>query len=141
MSERAHPAMVTVRGQEHNAPTMRVRPLPLALLLIAGLVSACGPKGPAAPTREQLKAKLDQEAQALKRDGEKGPDLGVKSVWTVEAVEMKEQPADKQRPWKGSVRIRIDTRSPGYNDRIVKTFDYTWDTAANQWLMEYKPSK
>jgi len=120
--------------------TMRLPPLPLALFVVAS-IAACGPKGPAAPTREQVKAKLDQEAQALKRDGEKGPDLGAKSVWTVEAVEVKEQPGDKLRPWKGSVRMRIDTKSPGYNDRLMKTFEYTWDSAANQWLMEYRPSK
>src|SRR5687767_10987084 len=109
-------------------------------LTVLPLLMACGPDTPKGPTREQVKAKLDQEAQALKRDGEKGPDLGAKSVWTVEAVEVKEQPSTPAKPWKGSVRMRIDTKSPGYkDDRLVKTFEYAWDTAANQWLMEYKP--
>ncbi len=90
-----------------------------------------------------MKALLSKEADAIKRDGEKGPDLGVKSVWNVEAVDMVEQPGNAPNPWRGSVRMLIVTRNQGVGevqeDRIAKTFDFVYDAAGKRWLMEYKP--
>jgi hypothetical protein len=95
------------------------------------------------PSRETVQAALQAEAEGLKRDGEKPiPNMGVKSIWTIEGIDIQEQ-KDDNRPWKGTVRFRIDSamREPDgtiSRDSIKKTFEYVYDTPMKKWLVQYK---
>jgi hypothetical protein len=86
---------------------------------------------------------LQSEAEGLKRDGEKPlPGMGVTSVWAIEAVEVQEQ-KDDNRPWRGTVRFRIESsmREPDgtiSKDTIKKTFNYAYDAPLKKWLVQYK---
>lgn len=119
----------------------------LTLLVLAALApGACGKSGPPPPTREEVKAKLDQEAQALKRDGEKmNPSLGVRSVWTIEGVDVQPRPDDESKPWKGTIRLRIDSRTQDatevHDDVSKKTFDYLYDAGLQRWLIDVTVKK
>ena len=63
--------------------TGRTAGIAIAAAALAGL-AACGRKGPEAPGREVVTQLLQQEADALKRDGEKlDPVLRVKATWTI----------------------------------------------------------
>jgi hypothetical protein len=95
------------------------------------------------PSKETVQAALQTEAEGLKRDGEKPmPNMGVTSVWTIEGIDIQEQ-KDDTRPWKGTVRFRIDTsmREPDgtiSKDSIKKTFNYAYDAPLKKWLVQYK---
>ena len=95
------------------------------------------------PSKESVQAALQTEAEGLKRDGEKPiPNMGVRSVWTIEGIDIQEQ-KDDNRPWKGTVRFRIDTamREPDgtiSKDSIKKTFNYVYDQPMKKWLVQYK---
>jgi hypothetical protein len=95
------------------------------------------------PSKETVQAALQSEAEGLKRDGEKPlPGMGVTSVWTIEAVEVQEQ-KDDNRPWRGTVRFRIESsmREPDgtiSKDTIKKTFNYAYDAPLKKWLVQYK---
>jgi hypothetical protein len=96
------------------------------------------------PSREAAKASLQTEAEGLKKDGEKPiPGMGVKSIWTIEAIDIQEQPNEENRPWRGTVRFRIDSamREPDgtiSKDSIKKTFNYVYDAPLKKWLVQYK---
>ena len=117
--------------------------LPSALVLVvAALVGvACGEKGPARPTREVVLPLLQQEAASIKADGEKvNPALGVKSTWNIEAVDVQEQPENKDQPWHGTIRFKIETKmrdadGTETNDRLDKRFNYAYDLATGKWRM------
>jgi hypothetical protein len=95
------------------------------------------------PSKETVQAALQTEAEGLKRDGEKPmPNMGVTSVWTIEGIDIQEQ-KDDNRPWKGTVRFRIDTsmREPDgtiSKDSIKKSFNYVYDAPLKKWLVQYK---
>jgi hypothetical protein len=101
-------------------------------------------KGASKPSREAAQAALQAEAEGLKRDGEKPiPGMGVKSIWTIEGIDLQEQPKDENRPWRGTVRFRIDSamREPDgtiSKDSIKKKFDYVYDAPLKKWLVQYK---
>src|SRR5687767_8467826 len=86
-------------------------------------------KGGSKPSREAAQTALQAEAEGLKRDGEKPiPGMGVKSIWTIEGIDLQEQPNEENRPWRGTVRFRIDSamREPDgtiSKDSIKKTFN------------------
>jgi len=100
--------------------------------------------GAGKPSREAAQAALQTEAEGLKKDGEKPiPGMGVKSIWTIESIDIQEQPKDENRPWRGTVRYRIDSamREPDgtiSKDSIKKTFNYVYDAPLKRWLVQYK---
>jgi len=66
----------------------------------------------------------------------------VRSVWTIEGIDILDQ-KDDNRPWKGTVRFRIDSamREPDgtiSKDSIKKSFDYAYDAPLKKWLVQYK---
>ncbi len=74
----------------------------------------------------------------MKKDGEKvDPSLGVTATWNVESVEVTERPGDKDKPWAGTVKFRIEARTrdadESHTDRIDKTFSYVFDAASGKW--------
>jgi hypothetical protein len=95
------------------------------------------------PSKATVQAALQAEAEGLKRDGEKPiPNLEVRSVWTIEGIDILDQ-KDDNRPWKGTVRFRIDSamREPDgtiSKDSIKKSFDYAYDAPLKKWLVQYK---
>jgi hypothetical protein len=108
--------------------------------------ASCGifKSGPPKPSREAAQSALQADAELLKREGEKPlPGMGVKSVWTIEGIDIQEQPKDENRPWRGTVRFRIDSamREPDgtiSNFSSKKTFNYVYDAPLKKWLVEYK---
>jgi hypothetical protein len=116
------------------------------ILSAVSLTASCSifKGGPPKPSREVAQAALQAEAEGLKKDGEKPiPGMGVRSQWTIEGIDIQEQPKDENRPWRGTVRFRIDSamREPDGNitkDSIKKTFNYVYDAPLKKWLVEYK---
>ncbi len=107
-------------------------------LAAAVLAAACGAGGPKAPSRDTVLGLLRQEAVSMKKDGEKvDPSLGVTATWNVESVEVTERPDDKDKPWAGTVKFRIEARTrdagESHTDRIDKTFFYVFDAASGKW--------
>lgn len=107
-------------------------------LLLAFTLAALG-CGAAKPTltRESVLPGLQKEAETLKADAERMPDLGTRSTWKIVSVDLKEQPDNAERPFRGTVRMRIetqrrDTEAP-QTDAIERTFDYVYDAAAGKW--------
>lgn len=123
---------------------MRTRVLQSALVLGLTPALACsvGPKG---PSRETILPLLQKEADSLKADGEKPmPSLGVESTWTIEGVDLKEQPTNESNPWVGTIRFKIVTRMNDdgtvTTDESRKQFEYLWSTALSKWVFQYKPT-
>jgi hypothetical protein len=115
----------------------------VALCLVA---SACS-RGPKAPPRETVLPQLQQEAQSVKAEMEKiDPSLGVAAVWTIDGVEVKERANDPDRPWTGTIRFKVEsrTREPDGTTSVArreKSFDYLYDVRAKKWQMQYAPGK
>jgi len=86
-------------------------------------------------------ALLRQEAESLKSDGEDvDPTLGVKIIWEIEGVDIREQPGDEVEPWAGTIRFAITSLTPEYDgtttkETFNKEFDYVFDLVAKRWLM------
>jgi hypothetical protein len=126
---------------------MRTSPIARTLVLTAALAApACGPKAPERPSREAVTALLRQEADSLKRDGEKlDPVLRVKATWTVEGIDISERPSDPDKPWAGTIRFRIksetkDTDGKVETDEFEKRFDYVYTASVNRWVFQLSPS-
>ena len=115
-----------------------------ALLSAVAVCASCSVfKSVTRPSKETVQSALQAEADGLKRDGEKPiPNMGVRSIWTIEGIDIQEQ-KDDNRPWKGTVRFRIDSamREPDGSitkDSIRKTFNYVYDVPLKKWLVQYK---
>src|ERR1700752_2058481 len=85
-------ARVGAAGQSASAPA-RIRPGGAmkghSLAAFAIILAACSGGAPSKSDREAATAALQNEAAALKRDGEKmPPSLGVTATWTVTGVEV-----------------------------------------------------
>ena len=97
------------------------------------------------PSKDALQALLQQEAQSLKTDGEKiNPELGVKSVWTIESVEVKEQPDNADQPWVGSIKFKIESRirevdGSEVSQQFEKRFEYVYSDTLKRWIIQYTP--
>ena len=124
-----------------------MQPLTRAVVVLAAVAFAgsCSVfKSITKPSKESVQAALQTEAEGLKRDGEKPiPGMGVKSVWTIEGIDIQEQPKEENRPWKGTVRFKIESamREPDgtiSKDSIKKTFNYVYDAPMKKWLVQYK---
>ena len=112
---------------------------------LAGL-AACGPRGPKAPGREVVTPLLQQEATALKTDGEKlDPVLGVKATWAIAGIDVTERPNDPDRPWAGAIRFRIRSETKGTDGAVVvdefdRRFDYVYSALLGKWIFQLPPS-
>jgi hypothetical protein len=113
--------------------------LTMAVAVLA--TGACGKAGPKAPDRDTVQALLRQEAESFKKEGERlDPNLGVSATWNIDAVVVTERPGDTARPWNGTVRFKIEsrTREPDGSstaDHLEKKFDYVFDAASGRWLV------
>jgi hypothetical protein len=116
---------------------MKMRSFLVSTLLVVACV-ACGPKPEPKLTRDEAKAALQQEAMRMKAEGEKMPDVGVKATWTVTAVDVTERPGNDAKPWKGTVRFKIESSAHALGDAAPqafdKSFDYVYDAAQKKWL-------
>ena len=110
----------------------------LAVLVLAG----CNLRGLSGPSRDEVLALLQAEANDMKKGGEKmDPKLGVKAVWNVEGIDVEEQPNDSAHPWKGTVRFKIvstmhDADGSETNDVLRKNFTYVYDSATKKLLFQ-----
>jgi len=101
-------------------------------------------RGPAVPKKDAVLPLLQKEADTLKTDGEKvDPSLGVQSTWTIEGVEVREQPKNEANPYAGTVRFKILTRTKDFdgstqNDQVTKQFDFVWSAVLSKWIFQYK---
>lgn len=97
------------------------------------------------PSKEALQALLQQEAQSLKTDGEKiNPELGVKSVWNIESVEVKEQPDNADQPWVGTIKFKIESKirevdGSEVSQQFDKRFEYVYSDTLKRWIIQYTP--
>jgi len=118
--------------------TIAASGLAVAVVVAAG----CGPKKPAGPTREAVTALLQQEADALKADGEKlDPVLRVKATWMVEGLDVVERPNDADRPWNGKIRFKIKSETKDSDGKVVvdefaRQFDYIYTMSVNRWIFQ-----
>jgi hypothetical protein len=115
-----------------------MRPLLLAALCGLTLASAACKKPEPKLTREQVMPALQQEAARMKSDGESMPDVGVKATWTIVGVEVQEQPGNDAKPFKGTVRFKIESTAHALSGQspqsFEKRFDYVYDAAQKKWL-------
>jgi hypothetical protein len=106
------------------------------------VLGGCDLRRFSAPSREEVVALLQAEANDMKQGGEKmDPKLGVKAVWNIEGIDVVEQPNDSAHPWKGTVRFKIvstmhDADGSETNDVIRKNFSYVYDTDTKKLLFQ-----
>ena len=118
----------------------------VVLVMALAALGGCGRKGPKAPGREVVTPLLQQEATALKTDGEKlDPVLGVKATWAIAGIDVTERPNDPDRPWAGTIRFRIrsetkDTDGAVVVDEFDRRFDYVYTTSLQRWIFQLPPS-
>lgn len=111
----------------------------------AALLAGCFMGRDASLKREVVLPLLQQEAESLKRDGEKvDPKLGVRSTWNIEAVEVAEQPGNADNPWKGTIRFKIESRMQEVDGTTLtqnfeKRFEYVYSAALKRWIIQYVP--
>ena len=106
------------------------------------VLGACNLRGLSGPSREEVVALLQGEANDMKKGGEQmDPKLGVKVVWNIEGIDVVEQPNDSAHPWQGTVRFKIistmhDADGSETNDVIRKNFSYVYDSATKKLLFQ-----
>jgi hypothetical protein len=114
--------------------------IPLILLVFGGCKTKL-----TGPSKEALQALLQQEAQSLKTDGEKiNPELGVKSTWTIQSVEVREQPNNPDQPWVGTINFKIESRIRDVDgsdqaQQFDKRFEYVYNETLKRWIIQYTP--
>ena len=112
---------------------------------LAGL-GACGPKAPDIPGREMVTPLLQKEADDLKAENEKlDPILRVKATWTIEGLDVTERPKDRDQPWAGTIRFRIqsvmrDEQGVVTTDQFERRFDYVFNATLGRWIFQLPPS-
>jgi hypothetical protein len=112
-----------------------------AVLSCFVFVTSCseGKKDP--PTREHVVPLLEQEAESMKRDGESdvSPSLGVSVSWTVQSVNVREQPGNEAEPWSGTIAFLIESKTPDLDgtatERFERSYDYVWESEGERWAM------
>jgi hypothetical protein len=111
----------------------------------AVLIAGCSLGKPEGSQKEAVSALLQQQAQGLKQDGEKvNPALGVKAIWNIESVEVKEQPGNESEPWTGTIRFRIESTMKEVDGSLLtqqfeKRFDYVYSPVIKGWIIQYVP--
>jgi len=119
--------------------------LTLAAVSSALLMAGCFGAKDDSLKREAVLPLLQEEAQSLKRDGEKvDPKLGVRSTWNIEAVEVKEQPGNADNPWTGTIRFKIESRMQEVDGTTLsqsfeKRFEYVYSAVLKRWIIQYVP--
>jgi len=109
----------------------------IAVILVAAAACKTAPSG---PSKEAVTQLLQQEAQSLKAGGEKlDPSLGVKATWNIVSVEVREQPNDADRPWAGTIKFKIESRSKDVDgsdqtQTFEKKFEYVYTNTTKQWM-------
>ena len=108
---------------------------------VAFAFCACSGGAPSKSEREAATASLQNEAAALKRDGEKMPaSLGVKATWTITSVEVADQPGNANQPFTGTIKFRINSqmREPTgvVENNFERTFKYVYDAGIKQWMLK-----
>jgi predicted small lipoprotein YifL len=120
----------------------------IALFAVTTLAAGagCGRRGADVPGREVVTPLLQQQADELKRDGEKlDPVLRVKATWKIEGVDVTERPGDADRPWAGTIPFKIrsetkDERGAVAVDEFERRFDYVWMASVKRWVFQMPPS-
>jgi hypothetical protein len=112
----------------------------LALVLPLAL-AACGGMMKPKHTKESVQPLLQKEAESMKADGEKMPDnMGVKAIWHIEGIDIREQPGNDKQPFAGTVRFRIESRTNDFDGprstSFQKSFNYAFDAATAKWQMK-----
>ena len=124
---------------------MTPRRLAALLLLVVAPVFGCS-GGSGGPKKETILPLLQKEADTLKAQGEKNdPALGVESTWTIEGIDLREQPKDQSNPWAGTIRFKVLNRTKDFdgstvNDESKKQFEYVWSTTLGKWNFKYTPT-
>ena len=112
-----------------------------ALAALAIALCACSGGAPSKSQREAATTALQNEAAALKRDGEKMPPaIGVTATWTVMGVDVQEQPGNAAQPFTGTIKFRINSQtreSTGVvENNFERSFKYVYDAGIKQWLLK-----
>lgn len=113
----------------------------LVIGLAAVALASCSRVWNPPPARGKVEPLLRQEAESLKRDGEKvNPSLEVKITWELQSIEVVEQPKNENQPWAGTIRFVITSETPEYDgstteERFDKEFNYVWDVPSEGWIM------
>jgi hypothetical protein len=113
----------------------------LAATALAIAFCACSGGAPSKSDREAATAALQNEAAAMKRDGEKmPPSLGVQVTWTIKAVEVQDQPGNASQPFTGTIKFLINSQtreSTGIvENNFERTFKYAYDAGIKQWMLK-----
>lgn len=99
------------------------------------------------PARETVEPLLRQEAEQEKQkaEGDVNPALGVEVTWTIESVEVREQPDNDTNPWLGIVEFTSVSRTPELDGTVTQKFDHTyyyvWDMDAEAWTPSLGPDE
>lgn len=105
------------------------------------IITSCSDGKKDAPSREQVAPLLEQEAETMKREGESdvNPSLGVSVSWTVQSIDIREQPGNEAEPWAGKISFVIESKTPELDgtatERFERTYDYVWELEAERWAM------
>ena len=111
----------------------------IALATVFAASCSNGAKDP--PPREHVEPLLQQEADTMKREGESdvNPSLGVTVTWTVQSVDVREQPGNEAEPWAGTIRFVIESKTPELDgtatERFERSYDYVWELEGERWAM------
>lgn len=116
-----------------------MRAIVAAACAVAVCVAAAGcARSEPKATREQVAPLLQQEAERMKAEGESVPDVGVKATWTIAAVEVHEQSGNDAQPFKGTIRMRIESATHALEgpstQSFEKKFDYVYDAVQKKWM-------
>lgn len=121
---------------------MRTSSIVAVVVLALSLSTAgCLSRALGRPTRADVTALLQQEADALKAGGEKlDPVLRVKATWTIEGLDISER-NDPDAPWAGTIRFKIksetkDTDGRVETDEFEKRFDYIYTMSVKRWIFQ-----
>jgi hypothetical protein len=112
-----------------------------AALVSVVVVASCGAGKKDAPSREQVALLLQREAEAMKLEGESdvNPSLGVSVSWTVQAVDLREQPGNEAEPWAATIGFVIESKTPELDgtttERFERSYDYVWESESERWAM------
>jgi len=122
---------------------MRLKSLGLIVgIVLAVALSGCSSK-PKGQDREALVTQLQQEAEALKAENEnQDTSLGVRATWTIESVDVVEQPDNEEAPWQGTIRFKIKSETDDTDGKVdvhefEKDFAYLFNPTIQKWVFEY----
>lgn len=113
----------------------------MAVSCALALMVACSGAEKDPPPRDHVAPLLQQEAETMKREGESdvNPSLGVTVSWTIQSVDIREQPGNEAEPWAGTIRFLIESKTPELDgtatERFERSYDYVWELENERWAM------